>query len=113
MINPIIRDQSSIRLHRKAGSYALRTEAVEVTYPNGTRALNPTSLDFAPGDFIVLLGSSGAGKSTLLRSLTGLVRPTTGRVIAHGLGNIADSGTLRRHRCQTSMNTVSLSTATL
>ena len=52
---------------------ALRPIEAGVVYPNGTRALHPTSLDFSEGAFTVLLGPSGAGKSTLLRSLNGLV----------------------------------------
>lgn len=82
---------------------ALRTEALEVTYDNGTRALHPTSLDFAQGEFVVLLGASGAGKSTLLRSLNGLVRPGAGQVVATGIGNLSDPAHLRRHRRQTGM----------
>jgi phosphonate transport system ATP-binding protein len=82
---------------------ALGAEAVEVTYPNGTRALQRTSLQFTQGEFTVLLGSSGAGKSTLLRCLNGLVRPSAGRVVAPGVGNIADARALRQHRRQTGM----------
>ena len=41
---------------------ALRTEALEVTYGNGARALQATSLSFMQGEFVVLLGASGAGK---------------------------------------------------
>lgn len=82
---------------------ALRTHALEVTYGNGTRALHPTTLDFAQGEFIVLLGASGAGKSTLLRSLNGLVRPSAGHVVATGAGDLSDSEHLRRHRRQTGM----------
>src|SRR5690606_1319765 len=81
----------------------LRTEALEVTYSNGTRALQRTTLQFAKGSFTVLLGPSGAGKSSLLRSLNGLVRPTHGRVLAHGVGDLADPRALRRHRRQTGM----------
>jgi len=81
----------------------LRTEALEVTYPNGTRALQRTTLQFARGSFTILLGPSGAGKSSLLRSLNGLVKPTHGRVVAEGIGDLADRQALRRHRRQTGM----------
>ena len=82
---------------------ALTAQAVEVTYANGHRALQPTSLQFTQGQFTVLLGSSGAGKSTLLRCLNGLVRPSAGRVTAPGLGDITGARALREHRRQTGM----------
>jgi len=82
---------------------ALRTEAIEVTYNHGTRALHPTSLAFVQGEFVVLLGASGAGKSTLLRSLNGLVRPDAGQVVVTDIGKLSEPGHLRRHRRQTGM----------
>jgi phosphonate transport system ATP-binding protein len=81
----------------------ISVEDLAVTYPNGTVALRPTRLRFAPGDVCVLLGPSGAGKSTLLRALNGLVRPSAGRVVVTGLGDIAARGLLRQHRRQTGM----------
>ena len=82
---------------------ALRIEALEVTYGNGARALQPISLSFMQGEFVVLLGASGAGKSTLLRSLNGLVKPSAGHVVATSIGDLSDSAHLRRHRRQTGM----------
>jgi phosphonate transport system ATP-binding protein len=80
----------------------IRIEELEVVYPNGTRALAPSTVTFAPGEFTVLLGASGAGKSTLLRALNGLVRPSRGRVFADGLGPLCDRS-IRRHRRGTGM----------
>jgi phosphonate transport system ATP-binding protein len=82
---------------------SLRTEALEVVYPGGTRALHRTSCEFADGEFTVLLGSSGAGKSTLLRSLNGLVKPSSGRVVTRAVGDISDPRNLHRHQQRTGM----------
>src|SRR3984957_8689597 len=38
-----------------------------------------------PGQGLAILGPSGCGKSTLLRSLIGLISPTKGQVLAHGM----------------------------
>ena len=51
------------------------------TFPDGTRALEPTDLVVAAGETLVLLGPSGCGKTTMLRILSGLDRPDApGRV---------------------------------
>lgn len=81
----------------------LALEKVEVTYANGTRALESRSLRIGRGGFNVLLGPSGAGKSTLLRLLNGLVRPTAGTIEVEGIGSIARAAPLRRHRRSTGM----------
>ncbi len=43
-------------------------------------ALKGISLTVEQGDFITLIGSNGAGKSTTLRSISGLVKPSGGRI---------------------------------
>jgi len=48
------------------------------TFPNGTQALAPTSLEFKGGETIVFLGPSGCGKTTLLRVIAGLESPDPG-----------------------------------
>lgn len=46
--------------------------------------LNNMDLDIYKGDFTVIMGASGSGKSTLLYSLSGMDRPTSGKVIYDG-----------------------------
>jgi len=41
-------------------------------------------LDISAGEVVVLLGRNGAGKSTLLKSIMGLVRPFSGKVLFAG-----------------------------
>jgi phosphonate transport system ATP-binding protein len=78
-------------------------DQLEVVYPNGTRALAPTTLSIEKGRFTVLLGSSGAGKSTLLRSLNGLVFPTAGEIAVDGIGRLRGRQVMRSHRRNTGM----------
>ncbi len=49
-----------------------------------TCAVNAVSLDFFPGEMVVLLGPSGSGKTTLLTTLAGLLPPTSGEVMLFG-----------------------------
>ncbi len=46
-------------------------------------ALKGISLDVRTGEIVTLIGSNGAGKSTLLRSLSGILKPTSGTMHFH------------------------------
>jgi putative ABC transport system ATP-binding protein len=46
--------------------------------------LRDVSLAIAPGEIAVIVGRSGSGKSTLLNLISGIDRPSAGRVIVEG-----------------------------
>ena len=64
---------------------SVRVEACGKTFADGTRALEPATLDIARGETLVLLGPSGCGKTTMLRIIAGLELPDPGgRVLFDG-----------------------------
>ncbi|MEO5725062.1 MAG: ATP-binding cassette domain-containing protein, partial [Ilumatobacteraceae bacterium] len=62
------------------GEIALSFDNVSMVFPDGTHALNGTSFDVRPGEFVTVVGPSGCGKSTLLRIASGLNPATSGSV---------------------------------
>jgi putative spermidine/putrescine transport system ATP-binding protein len=57
---------------------SVRIENCGKTFADGTRALEPATLDIARGETLVLLGPSGCGKTTMLRIIAGLEVPDEG-----------------------------------
>ena len=43
-------------------------------------ALRGVSFSVAKGEFVSVIGSNGAGKTTLLKTISGLMKPTSGTV---------------------------------
>jgi len=62
----------------------IKFEDVSVVYPGGVEALTDFSLEFEPGEFVIVVGLSGAGKSTMLRTINNLVKPSKGKVLIDG-----------------------------
>jgi len=88
-----------------AGSFApvfeksLRFENVSFTYVDAPAAvLNGIDLDIKKGSCIALVGPSGGGKTTLTDLLTGLARPTDGRITVDGTNLQEISPTMWRQR---------------
>ena len=58
----------------------LRVEDINVYY-GAIHAIKGISLNVPDGEIVALIGSNGAGKSTTLRTISGLMKPKTGRII--------------------------------
>jgi len=69
---------------------------VSKTYASGVQALKPTSLDIERGEIFALLGPNGAGKTTLISIVCGIVKASTGTVIADGHDTVRDYKLARR-----------------
>jgi phospholipid/cholesterol/gamma-HCH transport system ATP-binding protein len=55
-----------------------------VTHYGDTLVLDHVSCEIKKGEIFVIIGGSGCGKTTLLRHLTGLLQPTSGRIVFMG-----------------------------
>jgi len=57
----------------------LKIEGVEASY-GPVKALHGVTIEVPEGGVVTLLGPNGAGKTTILRVVSGLLRPSAGRV---------------------------------
>lgn len=61
----------------------LTVEELSVNY-GAFRALNRISLHVPEGKVVSIVGANGAGKTTLINTISGLLSPTTGRILLDG-----------------------------
>jgi len=61
----------------------LRTEGLSVRF-GGLAALNNVSIAVGRGEIRAIIGPNGAGKSTFFNCLTGVIKPTGGRILLDG-----------------------------
>jgi len=73
---------------------------VQMTFPDGTEAVQNISFDVAPKEFVTIVGPSGCGKSTLLRIAAGLLLQSAGDVTVNReeLGFVFQDATLMEWR---------------
>ncbi|WP_234009166.1 ABC transporter ATP-binding protein [Deinococcus sp. NW-56] len=69
---------------------ASRTQGQELVIENlaagygKVQVLWDVSLRVAPGEFVAMIGANGAGKTTTLRAVSGVVKPSAGRITLGG-----------------------------
>lgn len=61
----------------------LKIEDLQVRY-GGIEAVKGISFDVQQGQIVTLIGSNGAGKSSTLRTISGLVKPSGGKITFRG-----------------------------
>ncbi len=92
----------AIRAEAVSKEYRLGVDQSALSHLGGRRsrerrihsALDDVSFTVAPGEVVGVIGRNGAGKSTLLKILSGITRPTTGRVTITGrVGSLLEVGT--------------------
>ncbi len=71
-------------------SAILSIRNLDKTYAGGFQALHSVDLDIRKGEIFALLGPNGAGKTTLISIVCGIVRATSGTVLADGHDIVRD-----------------------
>jgi branched-chain amino acid transport system ATP-binding protein len=66
----------------------LEVESIDVFYGH-IQALHQVSLGIEAGEIVALIGANGAGKTTLIKAISGIQRPSAGKITFDG-NNLAD-----------------------
>ena len=74
----------------------LEVSNLSVSY-GGLRALTDVSLTVSEGQFVTVVGPNGAGKSTLFKTISGVVRPTSGTITFQGRDLLSLASAQRAH----------------
>ncbi len=83
----VLNNERVIHQKRSIDRGAIKIDDVTISFGSGSKkntAVEATTLDIAPGQFVCILGPSGCGKSTLLNSVAGYIKPATGGVLVDG-----------------------------
>lgn len=77
------RDLSEQLQAQREGPVLLCVENIDVCYGD-IRVVRDCSLIVRKGEIVALFGGNGAGKTTTLRAISGLLKPTAGRIVFDG-----------------------------
>lgn len=68
----------------------LRLENIAFAYDNGHKVLKNATLHLHEGEQLGLFGANGSGKTTLFRTIMGLHKAQSGRILLHGVEIVHD-----------------------
>jgi len=80
---PCAADDAARRQEAEAGP-VVEAEHLVFSYLGETNQLDDVSVTFRKGDFTAVIGQNGAGKTTLMRSIIGLLKPQSGKILVCG-----------------------------
>ena len=63
----------------------IQVENVWYSYVEGHYALKEISFSISKGELVCIMGANGAGKTTLIKIISGLLKPTRGKVFLDGV----------------------------
>jgi branched-chain amino acid transport system ATP-binding protein len=100
-LHPELADESTVaelvaadrHVRAAEGEPLLQMENVTVRF-GGLVALDDVSFEIKRGEILGLIGPNGAGKTTCFNAMTGVYRPTSGRVVFDG----RPIGAIKRHQ---------------
>jgi ABC-type branched-subunit amino acid transport system ATPase component/branched-subunit amino acid ABC-type transport system permease component len=82
------------RAPRRSAAPGLSVENLTIRY-GGALAVNNVTLDVKAGMITGLVGPNGAGKTSIFNACSGLVRPSGGKIVLHGVDVTGASPSLR------------------
>lgn len=81
----IFRFEGGKPIPTSSDGYEIRLEEVSFRYPNAEKdTIQSLNLTIAPGEKLAIVGLNGAGKTTLVKLISGLLDPTSGRILLNG-----------------------------
>ncbi|GHD69310.1 peptidase domain-containing ABC transporter [Jeongeupia chitinilytica] len=74
--------QDAGKTNRQIGAYSISVDGLNFRYSeNDSPILSDVSFNVAEGESVAIIGPSGCGKTTLLKILTGILKPTSGKIM--------------------------------
>jgi energy-coupling factor transport system ATP-binding protein len=86
--------KESIKINGKnhaSGNIFLKAENLYFKYSNGNFAVNINNFYLKSGEIVVLIGKNGSGKSTFAKIISGLLKPSAGKIMIENNGSLKES----------------------